>query len=98
MSAYITLQITLSLCPSDMKSVSFLDHWFNMYIFFKLNSYSRFLTRLNHPNCIKYHGCYLKEQIVWLVMEYCLGSTSDIIEVHKSPLREEEISAICSGK
>jgi len=57
----------------------------------------RFLTRLTHPNCIKYHGCYLKEQIVWLVMEYCLGSTSDIIEVHKCPLREDEISAICSG-
>lgn len=57
----------------------------------------RFLTRLKHPNCVKYHGCYLKEQTVWLVMEYCLGSTSDIIEVHKSPLLEEEISAICSG-
>jgi len=57
----------------------------------------RFLSRLKHPNCVNYHGCYLKEQTVWLVMEYCLGSTSDIIEVHKSPLREEEISAICSG-
>ena len=32
-----------------------------------------------------------------LVMEYCLGSASDIIEVHKAPLREDEISAICSG-
>lgn len=30
-------------------------------------------------------------------MEYCLGSASDIIEVHKAPLREEEISAICAG-
>jgi len=57
----------------------------------------RFLTRLKHPNCIKYQGCYLKEQTVWLVMEYCLGSASDIIEVHKTPLREEEISAICAG-
>jgi len=57
----------------------------------------RFLTRLKHPNCIKYHGCYLKESTVWLVMEYCLGSASDIIEVHKCPLREEEISAICAG-
>ena len=26
----------------------------------------RFLTRLQHPNCIKYHGCYLKEQTVWV--------------------------------
>ena len=30
-------------------------------------------------------------------MEYCLGSASDIIEVHKEPLHEEEISAICAG-
>lgn len=29
-------------------------------------------------------------------MEYCLGSASDIVEVHKKPLREDEISAICS--
>ena len=28
-------------------------------------------------------------------MEYCLGSASDIIEVHKKPLREDEIGAIC---
>ena len=26
----------------------------------------RFLNRLNHPNCIQYHGCYLKEQTVWV--------------------------------
>lgn len=30
-------------------------------------------------------------------MEYCLGSASDIIEVHKRPLMEEEIAAICDG-
>lgn len=29
-------------------------------------------------------------------MEYCLGSASDIVEVHKKPLKEEEIAAICS--
>lgn len=57
----------------------------------------RFLRRLQHPNCISYQGCYLKEHTVWLVMEYCLGSASDIIEVHKAPLLEEEISAICAG-
>jgi len=57
----------------------------------------RFLRKLTHPNCISYSGCYLKEHTVWLVMEYCLGSTSDIIEVHKEPLHEEEISAISAG-
>jgi thousand and one amino acid protein kinase len=57
----------------------------------------RFLRRLKHPNCINYQGCYLKEHTVWLVMEYCLGSAADIIEVHKAPLLEEEISAISAG-
>lgn len=54
------------------------------------------LSNLNHRNTIQFKGCYLKEHTAWLVMEYCLGSTSDIVEVHKKPLREEEISAICT--
>ncbi|KAI4455074.1 serine/threonine-protein kinase tao1-like protein [Holotrichia oblita] len=57
----------------------------------------RFLRQLKHPNTIEYKGCYLRDNTAWLVMEYCLGSASDIIEVHKKPLREEEISAICEG-
>lgn len=54
------------------------------------------LSNLNHRNTIQFKGCYLKEHTAWLVMEYCLGSTSDIVEVHKKPLREEEIAAICN--
>ncbi|XP_066148740.1 serine/threonine-protein kinase Tao isoform X1 [Euwallacea fornicatus] len=57
----------------------------------------RFLKQLKHHNTIEYKGCYLKDNTAWLVMEYCLGSASDIIEVHKRPLREDEISAICDG-
>ncbi|XP_064109868.1 LOW QUALITY PROTEIN: serine/threonine-protein kinase Tao-like [Macrobrachium nipponense] len=57
----------------------------------------KFLRSLRHPNTVTYKGCYLKESTVWLVMEYCLGSASDIIEVHRQPLREDEISAICEG-
>ena len=26
----------------------------------------RFLRRLQHPNCISYQGCYLKEHTVWV--------------------------------
>lgn len=54
------------------------------------------LSNLNHRNTIQFKGCYLKEHTAWLVMEYCLGSTSDIVEVHKKPLKEEEIAAICT--
>lgn len=57
----------------------------------------RFLRLLRHPNTIEYKGCYLKEHTAWLVMEYCLGSASDIIEVHKTPFKEDEIAAICDG-
>jgi thousand and one amino acid protein kinase len=28
-------------------------------------------------------------------MEYCIGSASDIVEVHRKPLKEQEIAAIC---
>lgn len=44
----------------------------------------RFLKQLEHPNTIEYKGCYKREHTAWLVMEYCVGSASDIIEVSKS--------------
>ncbi|XP_070572866.1 serine/threonine-protein kinase TAO1-like isoform X2 [Ptychodera flava] len=54
----------------------------------------KFLSQLRHTHCIEYKGCYLREHTAWLAMEYCIGSASDIIEVHKKPLEEVEISAI----
>lgn len=55
----------------------------------------KFLRTLKHKHIIDYKGCYLREHTAWLVMEYCLGSASDIIEVHKKPLKECEIATIC---
>ncbi|XP_065106923.1 serine/threonine-protein kinase TAO3 isoform X1 [Paramisgurnus dabryanus] len=57
----------------------------------------KFLELLRHPNTIEYKGCYLKDNTAWLVMEYCLGSASDLLEVHKKPLQEVEIAAITHG-
>uniref|UniRef100_A0A8B9LRW4 non-specific serine/threonine protein kinase n=1 Tax=Astyanax mexicanus TaxID=7994 RepID=A0A8B9LRW4_ASTMX len=57
----------------------------------------KFLQRIKHPNSIEYKGCYLREHTAWLVMEYCLGSASDVLEVHKKPLQELEIAAITHG-
>ncbi|KAG2470680.1 TAOK3 kinase, partial [Polypterus senegalus] len=57
----------------------------------------KFLRHLKHPNTIEYKGCYIKEHTAWLVMEYCLGSASDLLEVHKKPLQEVEIAAITHG-
>ncbi|RVE64970.1 hypothetical protein OJAV_G00131360 [Oryzias javanicus] len=57
----------------------------------------KFLRRIQHPNSIEYKGCYLRENTAWVVMEYCLGSASDLLEVHKKPLQEVEIAAITDG-
>ncbi|XP_053362923.1 LOW QUALITY PROTEIN: serine/threonine-protein kinase TAO1 [Clarias gariepinus] len=57
----------------------------------------KFLQNIKHPNSIEYKGCYLREHTAWLAMEYCLGSASDILEVHKKPLQEVEIAAITHG-
>nr|CAB3266811.1 serine/threonine-protein kinase TAO3-like [Phallusia mammillata] len=54
----------------------------------------KFLTQIRHPNIVDYKGCYLKEHTAWLSMEYCIGSASDLVEVHKTPLEEDEISGI----
>ncbi|KAH0511373.1 Serine/threonine-protein kinase TAO2 [Microtus ochrogaster] len=40
---------------------------------------------------------YSGKQSTELVMEYCLGSASDLLEVHKKPLQEVEIAAITHG-
>ncbi|XP_031553888.1 serine/threonine-protein kinase TAO2-like [Actinia tenebrosa] len=56
----------------------------------------KFLKQCNHRNTISYLACHLKDHTAWLVMEYCLGSASDILEVHKKPLKELEIAAICA--
>ncbi|XP_059809296.1 serine/threonine-protein kinase TAO2-like isoform X2 [Hypanus sabinus] len=57
----------------------------------------KFLRLLQHPNTIAFRGCYLREHTAWLVMEYCLGSVSDLLEVHRKPLQEMEIAAIIQG-
>ncbi|KAL4003304.1 Protein kinase domain family protein [Acanthocheilonema viteae] len=53
-----------------------------------------FLKNIKHENIVEYRACYLKEHTCWLVMEYCIGSAADIVEVHRSPIRECEIAAI----
>jgi thousand and one amino acid protein kinase len=57
----------------------------------------KFLQRIKPPNSIEYKGCYLREHTAWLVVEYCLGSASDLLEVHKKPLQEVEIAAVTHG-
>ncbi|KAF8357822.1 kin-18 [Pristionchus pacificus] len=55
----------------------------------------QFLTSLRHENIVEYRASFLKESTCWLVMEYCIGSAADLVDVLKKGLREVEIAAIC---
>ncbi|EGC34217.1 hypothetical protein DICPUDRAFT_153614 [Dictyostelium purpureum] len=50
------------------------------------------------PYIVEYKGCYLKSNMLLIVMEYCKGgSLLDIIELCEKRLVEEEIAAVCAG-
>ena len=37
------------------------------------------MHQCNHPHLVKYYNCFLRAPEVYIVMEYCLGSTADIL-------------------
>jgi serine/threonine kinase 3 len=47
---------------------------------------------------VKYSGCYMKDTLLLIVMEYCDGgSVSDILNLCNYTFTEEEIAAVCYG-
>lgn len=54
-----------------------------------------FLNTVVHRHIVEYKACFLKETTCWLVMEYCIGSAADIVDVLRKGMREIEIAAIC---
>ncbi|EGD83328.1 STE/STE20/TAO protein kinase [Salpingoeca rosetta] len=57
----------------------------------------RFLKKCESPYLVKFHDSFLHGKQVWIVMDYCLGSCFDIMEVFKKPFAEAEIKAVCWG-
>eukprot|EP00051_Salpingoeca_urceolata_P029112 m.488940 g.488940 ORF g.488940 m.488940 type:complete len:869 (-) comp26260_c0_seq1:110-2716(-) len=54
----------------------------------------RILGSCRHEHILEYKGCYRVGLTVWLVMECCIGSVCDIMDVFKAPLSEDEIAVI----
>ncbi|CAG9330471.1 unnamed protein product [Blepharisma stoltei] len=56
------------------------------------------MKQLSHPNIVGYIGSYIKDDELWMIIEYCVaGSVADLIKVNKSPLNEQQISSICQA-
>ncbi|CAG5112590.1 Oidioi.mRNA.OKI2018_I69.chr2.g6788.t1.cds [Oikopleura dioica] len=56
----------------------------------------KLLERLKHKNIVRLEECFLKDKdhMVWIVMEYCLGSASDLVDVQPGRLLESEVAQI----
>ena len=54
------------------------------------------LIQCNSPYIVKFFGAYLKDQDLWLVLEFCnAGSVQDIIKMTGRTLNEQQIAAVC---
>eukprot|EP01029_Cantina_marsupialis_P014089 TRINITY_DN311_c2_g1_i2.p1 TRINITY_DN311_c2_g1~~TRINITY_DN311_c2_g1_i2.p1 ORF type:complete len:461 (+),score=134.32 TRINITY_DN311_c2_g1_i2:1177-2559(+) len=56
------------------------------------------LQKCQSDYIVSYVGCYLKDQNLWIVMEYCGGgSASDLMSICDLTLNENQISYLCAS-
>ena len=57
-----------------------------------------FLRKIDHPFIVKLQDCYVTDDEIWIVLEYCqLGSITDIIKKTQQLFTEGEIACVCSN-
>lgn len=55
----------------------------------------KIVSGCSHEHVLAYHGSYFKNETVWMVLGYCVGSCQDILKVFDKPFKEDEIRAVC---
>jgi len=54
------------------------------------------LKKIKHPNIIQFHGAFIEEDNLYLVVEYCeAGALNEIYTDMKEPFNEEQIVFMC---
>jgi serine/threonine protein kinase len=54
------------------------------------------LKQCKCPHIVQYYGSYIKDNDLWLILEYCnAGSVADLIKITGRTLTETEIASIC---
>lgn len=50
------------------------------------------------PYIVEYHGCYMKDEIIMMVMEYCSCSVEDMLSYcPETRFEEQQIAAVCAS-
>ena len=52
------------------------------------------LRECSHPRVVNYHDAYIRDNRLWIAMEYCLCSAQGVMRLQQAPLSEPEIAAV----
>ena len=52
------------------------------------------LQECSHPRVVNYHDAYIRDNRLWIAMEYCLCSVQSVMRLQQAPLSEPEIAAV----
>lgn len=55
------------------------------------------LSACKHSNILKLFNTYREKLSVWMVMEYCIGSALDVMDLFRSPFQEREVAMIAKN-
>ena len=54
------------------------------------------LQECSHPRVVRYHDSYIRDNRLWIAMEYCCCSAQGVMRLSQAPLSEPEIAAVCA--
>jgi len=54
------------------------------------------LKKCKCPTILTYYGCCSTPNEVWILMDYCIGSIKDIMNITIEPLEEGQVAEVCS--
>ena len=52
------------------------------------------LRECDHPRVVRYHDAYIRDNRLWIAMEYCLCSAQGVIRTSQRPLSEPQLACV----
>ena len=52
------------------------------------------LRECDHPRVVRYHDAYIRDNRLWIAMEYCMCSAQGVIRTSQRPLSEPQLACV----